>query len=527
MCYQTHKHKKNAKMANEKTFNPTVDTQQRQTTIPDLNNLDSSLNTINDGTFQSNQNKYDAIPVERHIGDDEVVPDYAPIIESNSDLCPPFKLFKSNKKNATTNTCYYTPVLEIIPISSEKGYIELHDTNQSIYRFRVLHHLPKIQEQAARQYLQNNSIPVPLSITQLTIAGIQFSLQDTELNSSCQIDQMPQEPMILNNTIIITIKVPKDKAEYFKLLLNNGGIGLIAQITFDKVILKSRINTLSFENIEQTKTIKKLQSEGSSHITAAQAEGIINEAITELKDSTYIDKDAPELPESSELFKEIIANVTQQIVENKQKAKEFDEQIRIGTGFTADEYKPIELYYDLTEIVANSESRETANSQVKRCYDENKSAFETQAKFGWGPFSASASYSQSHTDITDNTFKDDAAFKKFKDDHTTKVGKDIKIVPRGITLIEKGQFLNKLKLTVTRRITVNAGNTKGEIVLFSNTDQIQKYTKLMHTYKANSVEDLANKIADSEKKKAAAIEAKKKDAEARSNVREKTKNHQR
>ena len=52
-------------MANEKTFNPTVDTQQRQTTIPDLNNLDSSLNTINDGTFQSNQNKYDAIPVER------------------------------------------------------------------------------------------------------------------------------------------------------------------------------------------------------------------------------------------------------------------------------------------------------------------------------------------------------------------------------------------------------------------------------------------------------------------------------
>lgn len=507
--------------------NPTVDTQQKQTTIPDLNNLDSSLNTINDGTFQSNQNKYDAIPLERNIGEDEIVPDYAPIIESNSDLCPSFKLFKSNKKNATTSTCYYTPVLEIIPISSEKPYIELHDTNQSIYRFRALHHLPKIQKKAARQYLQNNSIPVPLSITQLTIAGIQFSLQDTELNKVCEIDQMPSKPMILSNTNIITIKVPKDKAQYFKQLLENGGIGLIAQITFDKMILKSRIQTLSFQNIEQTKAMKRLELDGSSYITAAQAEGIVNDAIAELKDSTYMDKDAPELPESSQLYNEIVATFSQQIVETKQKAKELDEQIRKGTGLTAEEFKPIELYYDFCETVANSESHETANSEVKKWYDENKSAFEAQAKVGWGPFSASATYSQSNTNITDNTFKDEDAFKKFKNDHTTKVGKDVKIVPKGITLIEKGQFLQKFKLTVTRQITVNAGNTKGEIVLFSNTDQIQKYTKLMHTYKANSVEDLANKIADSEKKKAAAIEAKKKDAEARSNVREKTKNHQR
>jgi len=135
---------------------------------------------------------------------------------------------------------------------------------------------------------------------------------------------------------------------------------------------------------------------------------------------------------------------------SKEEAAKIDAELRKGTGFTAEQFKPLVLQWEMHEKIETKQDHRQANESIKSFFDKNASQFSASAGVGFGPFSASASYSQQKERIDTGYFKNDEEFKDFRKKNVQGEGKEARIVEMGVKLLESGTFKSNLHLAASQ-----------------------------------------------------------------------------
>jgi hypothetical protein len=212
-------------------------------------------------------------------------------------------------------------------------------------------------------------------------------------------------------------------------------------------------------DVINTRTYKDLDSSGAHYVNAHQIYEIVNEIA--VKNSVFEFRD-PEITEkiaskAEEIFNRLLDDVEEIKVASESQAIDIDNKLREGTDLSASEFKPVVLMWKIHEILKDIDSHEIANESLKIFFKENKDIINTTIKGGaktGGIFSkwlgASVDASKTHEELKHEVdsgyFKNNEQFTQYKESFIDRTGEDVKIVGRGIKLLEKSKFNNRLDI---------------------------------------------------------------------------------
>jgi hypothetical protein len=218
-------------------------------------------------------------------------------------------------------------------------------------------------------------------------------------------------------------------------------------------------------------------------------------------------------------------------VRNRAQAKQLEEKLRQGMGLSAKDFQPITLMWNVAEEIQTIEDYEEANEVIRDTYQRNKRAFQEAKKEGrdvsiqvsgsarFSVAKAAASlgvkmHSAHRTNVDELDDKVEKGYlsnnddlKKYKSKLRKLKGQEIKIVGRGIDLIESSQLKQKLNLmasyvfvqpmreaktfTTSSKISSSAKKGRGDILINKVAEMDRRLMKL-----ENSLVPNAQKTAD-------------------------------
>jgi len=269
-----------------------------------------------------------------------------------------------------------------------------------------------------------------------------------------------------------TIYVPKERDSTFETLLKDRGIRFDFTVYFNVMNLSRLQMSWSAEHVSDSKTYKALTSGGDYYVTAGQVNQIIREAAANKGAFVYLDPDIDDKiwEKSLEIFQKMTGDLQSLTVRNQAQAEQLEEKLRQGMGLSAKDFQPITLMWNVAEEIQTIEDYEEANEVIRDTYQRNKRAFQEAKKEGRDvsiQVSGSARFSfakaatslgvKMHSDHRTNVDELDEKvekgylsnnddLKKYKSKLRKLKGQEIKIVGRGIDLIESSQLKQKLNI---------------------------------------------------------------------------------
>ena len=77
--------------------------------------------------------------------------------------------------------------------------------------------------------------------------------------------------------------------------------------------------------------------------------------------------------EEKKIVLEFISKSITKDLDNKKAAEEIDADLRKGTGFTAEQFKPLTFIWDMTESIKEESDFSTANQKIRNFLKQIKS----------------------------------------------------------------------------------------------------------------------------------------------------------
>lgn len=402
------------------------------------------------------------------------------------------------QKNFSKMTFYIAPLFRLIPDSAtQQPYRRLVLEQEGIVRYTFLVECfhPRIRRQAlqsiSNHYAQSaGDFEFQLNKIQPMEHGmvvIKPSLPGRQLPKAIKPARKPANPDTPPDTILtlkaleeFDLEVPVELDDLFQQVLREDGRGIEFDFTTYFNVMNLRIKQIVWraDHIRKSKAYQELTGRGAKYYDANQVRSLLEQVAREVGAFDYQDPGIEDQLDDKvrEVF-ETLSQRTQELALNSYaEAAAFEAKLLEGTGLSLNEFKPITLMWKVAHEIEQMTDHKEANKAIKKAYKNHKDALQKEIEnyqrrkkslsvqgeakvklpipfFSVGG-SINVSYSKSsdvmnrfkqaidklEQQIQDDTFEDEEQFQEYKKKLTKREGQEVKIVGRGLNLIEKNHL---------------------------------------------------------------------------------------
>ena len=419
-----------------------------------------------------------------------------------------FKVFESvgNKgsKNKSSEdfskmTFYVAPFLRLIP-SKGKPYnrLKLQQDGMVRYTFYIEGMADRIREQALKTINDKYGHEFQLNQIQPMIHGV---VEITPSNLPPRLANVIKPAILPNDNTMVTkfslhrnhpffIFVPFDVDATFRQILASDGIQFTFKVYFNVMNLQRKQLSWNIEDVKKVYKDMGLQGSGAKYFDAAQIQDFFQEIA---KRASVFDYEDPGVADkidgkSRQIFDDLTKAQQTVTLNSLQEAQRLEAKLLEGIGLSMSDFKPITLIWEVSEQLENTTDYQTANKVIKDSYNRSKNAvenldssykrkkdnFDAKVSFdseteveadlaivevkhnsklgfstGYGHSSDKINQSSKKVEniedrINNGYFSDDKQFKEYKAQKRAAKGQEIRIVGRGLNVVERSNLERKI-----------------------------------------------------------------------------------
>jgi hypothetical protein len=249
------------------------------------------------------------------------------------------------------------------------------------------------------------------------------------------------------------------KTIFESLLKSDGGLPVTVLLSYNVLEVSMETVQWSESDLRSTKAYRDLVSGGGQFVTARQVQDMIREAAR--KTNLYIYRDPGMENKLSTALdgvfeKRILpdfADLTKQVMlENVAEAAKIDAELRKGTGFSAEQFKPLVLIWQMIDEIKTETNYKSANERFQKHYRDNKDSFDVSMKGVFKGITGALGFGSNKQRIDDNYFKSQEEFADFKSRYIKGTGPEARIVSMGINLLERTTFENNISVALAATV---------------------------------------------------------------------------
>jgi len=389
-----------------------------------------------------------------------------------------------NEKQFSKMTFYVAPLFRLIPDPETQAvYQKTPYSHRGIvqYTFFVECFHPRINEQAlekVNKYYSKTEDEYVFTEEQVHhMRHGKVVIKAANLPDWVKVNPVVIETDVANSTVMLdaveefTVDVPLDMDKDFQTRLNSGM--KFKFIVYFNVMNISRLNmSWSVNDIRKTNTYKQIKSGGAHYVTAEQVHNMTRQ-VAEKRNVYYYQDPAIDdkiAEKALSLFDQMRGDMQELTVQNRQQAAELEAKLLEGTGLSAAEFKPLTLMWDVYEKLETVDDYTTANKVIQDAYQRSQQAYQQSDKASQNSLNAKAGFdynisltglsgegnayyehdyqntesskqrSSKEDKINKGYFENAEALKAYQAKTTEQKRPTVKIVGRGLNVIEKSQF---------------------------------------------------------------------------------------
>jgi hypothetical protein len=133
-------------------------------------------------------------------------------------------------------------------------------------------------------------------------------------------------------------------------------------------------------------------------------------------------------------------------------ATKIDAELRRGTGFSAEQFKPLVLIWQIIDEIKTETNYKSANERFQKRYRDNKDSFDVSVKGLFKGISGALGFGSSSQRIDDGYFKSQEEFADFKSRYIKGTGPEARIVSLGVNLLERTTFENNISVALAATV---------------------------------------------------------------------------
>jgi hypothetical protein len=279
----------------------------------------------------------------------------------------------------------------------------------------------------------------------------------------------PNSTVMLDAVEEFTVEVPLDMDKDFQTRLDSG-MKFKFVVYFNVMNLSRLTLSWSVEDIRKTSAYKQINSGGAHYVTAEQVHNMTRQ-VAEKKGVYYYQDpgiDDKIADKALSLFDKVRGDMQELSVQNRQQATELEAKLREGTGLSPSEFKPLTLMWDVYEKLETVDDHKTANKVIQEAYQQSQQAYQqldkayqnslgvktgfdydlglTEGKgnayyeHDYQSTESSKQRSSKEDKINKGYFENADALTAYQAKTTEQKRPEVKIVGRGLKVIEKSQF---------------------------------------------------------------------------------------
>jgi hypothetical protein len=370
---------------------------------------------------------------------------------------------------------YLSPICQVVPWdkAGKVRYQSHGEANgRTVFSFRLLNYHEDMFAQAAERIFALHKVkfaPTQFAMMPFSMAAFKIKAGGAEYVSTLgDLDQFLTLPF----TMTTQFEVPDAAAELIKRAADSdGGLHITGTLMFNAIGLKRRVESVTFENLQQTDLGRSINSGGAGFYAVDQVQNMITDGA--IRQGIYSFED-PGMPaevatKGRAVFDKAMQDTAEKVVlKHQEDFRAADEAERRASGITAKDFMPMELRYKYQSEVLAETSFEKANKNAEEYYKREKTSLSASVKGRYGPVSGRASYSRDTDKWEHKKFENQESFDEHKKDWMAKQGDGVEFKPRGLNLVEKGALKRALSVTSTA-LTVRPVAEAGKLAVFTNT----------------------------------------------------------
>ncbi|EDN70489.1 secreted protein [Beggiatoa sp. PS] len=389
-----------------------------------------------------------------------------------------------NEKQFSKMTFYVAPLFRLIPDPDTQAvYQKTPYSHRGIvqYTFFVECFHPRIDEQALKKVNKYYSkTEGEYVFTEEQVHHMRHG--KVVIEAANLPDWVKVKPVVIgtdsaNSTVMLdaveefTVDVPLDMDKDFQTRLDSGM--KFKFVVYFNVMNLSQLNvSWSVNDIRKTSTYKQIKSGGAHYVTAEQVHNMTRQVAEKRKAYYYQDPgiDDKIVEKALSLFDRMHDDTQELTVQNHQQAAELEAKLLEGTGLSPSEFKPLTLMWDVYEKLETVDDYTTANKVIQEAYQRSQQAYQQLDKASQNSLNAKAGFdynisltglsgegnayyehdyqntesskqrSSKEDKINKGYFENADALKAYQAKTTEQKRPEVKIVGRGLNVIEKAQF---------------------------------------------------------------------------------------
>jgi len=310
------------------------------------------------------------------------------------------------------------------------------------------------------------------------------------------VEAPPNTILTLKAIETFDLEVPLEEDDLFQQVLGEDGTGIEFEFTTYFNVMNLRIKQIVWraDHIRNSKAYQELTGQGAKYYDANQVRGLLDQVAREVATFDYQDSGIAEQLDNKvmQIFETLTQRTQDIALGSYEEAEEIEAKLLEGTGLSLGEFKPITLMWEVTEELKTRDKHKKANEAIRKRYENQKAALQKKLndykrrqknlKRGFG-IKGGFNYSDSENStkktlslasllgfsmegnvnlnydkssdtvnqleraidklkqlIKSESFKDQEEFKNYKRHLMKRQGKEVKIVGRGLNLIEKNHL---------------------------------------------------------------------------------------
>lgn len=245
------------------------------------------------------------------------------------------------------------------------------------------------------------------------------------------------------------------KAVFESLLKSDGGLPVTVLLSYNVLEVSMETVQWSESDLRETKAYRDLVSGGGQYVTARQVQDMVRQAVR--KSNLYIYRDPGMENKLSDaldgIFEKRIlpdfADLTKQVmVASVDEAARIDAELRKGTGFSAEQFKPLVLIWQMIDEIKAETNYKSANERLQKFHRDNKDSFSLSLQGVFKGITGALGFGSDRQRTNDNAFKNQEEFAELKSRYIKGTGPEARIVSLGINLLERTTFENSISMAL-------------------------------------------------------------------------------
>lgn len=359
---------------------------------------------------------------------------------------------------------YVSPMFVFVPLETDGtkySRLELPGNRGVQYSFQAILCDDSVREQAAHvinaHILANTGFQISkpkdhvsnMPILQLETVFKDRAIRDVEVEKAGP-DVGTRDPLTIN------VLVPTDEDPVFRALADSaGGLEVHFGVRYSAKSVKQVAEAWSMQDVATTTACKKLMSRGARFVTAQQIEDILKEIAVKRNLYGYRDPGIDLALEKVAIakFRKLVSDHGEKhFVRTLKDATIVDQKLREGTNLSAEEFQPMVMLWKVKMAAIDAKDYREANTRMRQYWERNKEKFGgSHNGRGGGLFPGGfwrgrngLDYDREVEQIKEGYFKSKHDFEQFKANTEQRDGLVAVFEPRGLSLLEKGEFEQNL-----------------------------------------------------------------------------------